>query len=76
MNATHEIEADVVAVGSGLAGLVCALSLAPKSVTVITKTTSIAGGSSWSAQGGIAAAIGPDDSPKSHAVIIGVGVVR
>jgi len=67
MNATHEIEADVVVVGSGLAGLVCALSLAPKFVTVITKTTSIAGGSCWLAQGGIAAAIGPGDSPKSHA---------
>ncbi len=67
MNSNHEIEADVVVVGSGLAGLVCALSLAPKSVTVITKTASVAGGSSWVAQGGIAAAIGPGDSPKLHA---------
>lgn len=55
-------------VGSGLAGLACALELAPKSVTVITKTPTLAGGSSLWAQGGIAAAIGPGDSPERHAL--------
>jgi len=58
---------DVVVVGSGIGGLVCALSLAPKSVTLITKTPQLRGGSSFWAQGGIAAAVGPDDSPEAHA---------
>jgi L-aspartate oxidase len=58
---------DVVVIGSGIGGLVCALSLAPKSVTLITKTPQPHGGSSLWAQGGIAAAIGPDDSPAAHA---------
>ncbi|MBT5673284.1 MAG: L-aspartate oxidase [Rhodospirillales bacterium] len=57
----------VIVVGSGMAGLVCALSLAPRPVTLITKTPELAGGSSLWAQGGIAAAIGPKDSPKMHA---------
>jgi L-aspartate oxidase len=57
---------DVVVVGSGIGGLVTALSLAPRSVTLITKTPQLQGGSSLWAQGGIAAAIGPDDSPESH----------
>jgi L-aspartate oxidase len=58
---------DVVVVGSGIGGLVCALSLAPKSVTLITKTPQPHSGSSLLAQGGIAAAVGPDDSPEAHA---------
>lgn len=58
---------EVIVVGSGLAGLVCALALAPRPVTLITKTSSLAGGSSLRAQGGIAAAIGPGDSPEKHA---------
>lgn len=62
-----ENRTDIIVVGSGLAGLVCALALAPRAVTLLTKTTAIAGGSSWWAQGGIAAAIGPDDSPLAHA---------
>ena len=58
---------DVVVIGSGIGGLVCALSLAPKSVTLITKTPQPHSGSSLLAQGGIAAAVGPDDSPEAHA---------
>ena len=53
---------DVLIVGSGLGGLVCALSMAPKSVALITKTPGLVGGSSLWAQGGIAAAVGPGDS--------------
>jgi L-aspartate oxidase len=63
----RERDDSVVVVGSGLAGLACALALAPRPVTLITKTTSLAGGSSLLAQGGIAAAIGADDSPEKHA---------
>jgi L-aspartate oxidase len=59
---------EVIVVGSGIAGLVCALSLAPRRVALITKTPSLAGGSSLWAKGGIAAALGPGDSPKKHAM--------
>lgn len=58
---------EIIVVGSGLAGLVSALAMAPRTVTLITKTRSLAGGSSLLAQGGIAAAVGQDDSPESHA---------
>lgn len=58
---------DVVVVGSGMAGLVCALALAPRSVTLLTKTLQLEGGSSLWAKGGIAAAIGADDTPENHA---------
>ncbi len=58
---------DVIIVGSGLAGLVCALELAPRPVTLITKTPQLDGGSSILATGGIAAAIGPGDTPGHHA---------
>ena len=58
---------DVIVVGSGIGGLACALSLAPRSVTLLTKTPQLQGGSSLWAQGGIAAAVGPNDSPQAHA---------
>ena len=56
-----------IVVGSGLAGLTCALSLAPRPVTLISKTAHLESGSSIWAQGGIAAAVGPGDSPQAHA---------
>lgn len=57
---------DVVVVGSGAAGLYGALCL-PNSlkVALITKDQLNTGASDW-AQGGIAAAISPDDSPQLH----------
>ena len=58
---------DVIVVGSGIAGLICALALAPRSVTLLTKTPGLEGGSSLWAKGGIAAALGPDDTPEIHA---------
>ena len=67
MSSSVKNETEVVIIGSGLAGLTCALALAPRPVTVITKTSSVAGGSSWWAQGGIAAAVGAGDSPVLHA---------
>ncbi|QJE74174.1 L-aspartate oxidase [Aerophototrophica crusticola] len=60
-------DADVVVVGSGMAGLVAALRLAPRRVTLLTKTADLPGGSSHWAQGGIAAALGAEDSAESHA---------
>ena len=60
-------DAGVVVVGSGMAGLVCALSIAPRPVTLITKTPGLDSGSSLWAKGGIAAAVGPGDTPEEHA---------
>ncbi len=57
---------DVIIVGSGLAGLSAALTLAAtKKVAVITKRELISGSSDW-AQGGIAAVIAGDDSVDNH----------
>ncbi len=64
--ADEVIASDVVVVGSGVAGLTAALGLLPRRVTVLTKTE-LAGGSSRWAQGGVAAAMGLDDSPGLHA---------
>jgi L-aspartate oxidase len=60
-------EVDVVVVGSGVAGMVAALTLAPLRVALLTKTHTLAGGSSPHAQGGVAAAVGRDDDPGQHA---------
>ncbi|MEA2561112.1 MAG: L-aspartate oxidase [Acidobacteriota bacterium] len=57
---------DVLIVGSGAAGLTAALGCAPLRVTVLTKATLISGSSAW-AQGGVAAAVGKDDTPALHA---------
>ena len=58
---------NVVVVGSGVAGLSCALALAPLPVTVLTKTPRTESGSSVWAKGGIAAALAADDLPELHA---------
>ena len=59
--------ADVVVVGSGVAGLTAALELrtrVPK-VVLVTKGPLASGSTMW-AQGGIAAALDPKDSPAAH----------
>ena len=69
---------DVVIVGAGLAGLFTALKLAPMHVTVLAATPLGRGTSSAWAQGGIAAAVGGDDSPTLHAadtIAAGAGLV-
>lgn len=57
---------DVLVVGGGAAGLYAALCI-PNHLTVglITKDTLSLSASDW-AQGGIAAAVSPDDSPRLH----------
>lgn len=59
--------ADVVIVGSGIAGLTAALRLREHvdKVLVVTKDVLAAGSTQW-AQGGIAAALGDGDTPEEH----------
>ncbi len=67
-NAMNTMQTDrVIVVGSGLAGLATALSLAPLPVLIVTAGQLGKTGSSDWAQGGIAAAIGSDDDPCLHA---------
>ncbi len=69
---------DVLIIGAGLAGLFTALKLAPRQVTVLTGgKRSKSAASNW-AQGGIAAALGPDDTADAHAqdtIAAGAGLV-
>jgi L-aspartate oxidase len=60
-------ECDVVVIGSGIAGLTAALRLRGQveKVLVVTKDVLDAGSTQW-AQGGIAAALGPGDTPDQH----------
>ena len=60
-------ECDVVVIGSGIAGLTAALRLRGQvdKVLVVTKDVLDAGSTQW-AQGGIAAALGPGDTPEQH----------
>ena len=71
------VQADVVVVGSGIAGLSTSLKLskAGRRVLLVTKTYLDAGSTRW-AQGGIAAALHPEDSPAEHlqdTLVAGVG---
>ena len=69
---------DVVIVGGGLAGLFCALKLAPRRVTVISAAPLGEGASTAWAQGGIAAAVAEGDSAEAHAadtIAVGAGLV-
>lgn len=55
-----------VIVGSGIAGLMASLTLAPEPVVLLTRSTLGAETSSAWAQGGIAASLGPDDDAALH----------
>lgn len=59
---------NIVVVGGGVAGLATALRLAPAPVTLIVASPLGAEAATGWAQGGIAAAIGPDDRPDLHAI--------
>ncbi|MFI6814288.1 L-aspartate oxidase [Nonomuraea sp. NPDC050328] len=74
------VSADVVVVGSGVAGLTVALRRAEldpaAKVLVVTKDVLSAGSTRW-AQGGIAAVLDPADSPAEHledTLVAGVGL--
>jgi L-aspartate oxidase len=62
-----ETASDVVVIGSGIAGLTAALRLRGRvdKILVVTKDVLAAGSTQW-AQGGIAAALGPEDTPSQH----------
>lgn len=61
------IDAPVAVAGSGIAGLCTALGCAELRPHVFTRRTLTSGGSSFWAQGGMAAALGKGDSAKLHA---------
>ncbi len=68
----------ILVVGGGLAGLFCALKLAPRPVTVLAAAPIGQGASSAWAQGGIAAALSDGDSAEKHTadtVVAGAGIV-
>jgi L-aspartate oxidase len=62
----NAVEADILVIGSGIAGLTYALSAARfGEVLLITKKERAESNTNW-AQGGVAAVLGPDDSPELH----------
>jgi L-aspartate oxidase len=68
----------VLVLGAGLAGLTAALALAPRRALVLTPLPLLDGCSSAWAQGGMAAALSPDDDPERHAadtIAAGAGLV-
>lgn len=69
---------ETLVIGAGLAGLYFALKLAPGRAHVVApRGSGQAAASAW-AQGGIAAALGPGDSPEAHArdtIAAGAGLV-
>ncbi len=73
-----ESNSGILIVGGGLAGLFCALKLAPRPVTVLATAPIGEGASTAWAQGGIAAAVAQGDTPEAHArdtVAAGAGLV-
>ena len=71
-------DCDVLIIGAGLAGLFMALKLGPRPCTVISAAPLGQASSSAWAQGGLAAALDPDDSAEAHAadtVIAGANLV-
>ena len=80
MSGAARIDADVAVVGAGAAGLYVALCAARSGGRVaLVSATSLAETASYWAQGGLAAALGADDSPELHCrdtEIAGRGLVR
>lgn len=76
--AARPTEERILIIGAGLAGLFLALRLAPRPCTIVTPAPIGEASSSTWAQGGLAAALHPEDSPEQHAadtVSAGAGLV-
>jgi L-aspartate oxidase len=72
-------EFDAIVVGGGIAGMLTALELGPRRVALVSYGSLGEWTSSAWAQGGIAAAVGDDDTPALHAadtVAAGAGLVE
>src|SRR5262249_36199947 len=70
---------EVVIVGAGVAGLTAALSAAEYANVLVLAKGALDSSNSWAAQGGVAAAVGPDDDPSLHAadtITAGRGLCR
>lgn len=62
----HVHQSDVLVIGSGAAGLTLALSLADYARVTVLSKGKLTEGSTWHAQGGIAAVLDTEDSIESH----------
>ena len=77
MNTTPELSCDVLIIGSGAAGLSLALRLAEKHQVIVLSKGPVSEGSTFYAQGGIAAVFDETDSIDSHVedtLIAGAGL--
>ncbi|HYX84427.1 MAG TPA: FAD-dependent oxidoreductase, partial [Gaiellales bacterium] len=64
---TPSHRSDLLVIGAGLAGLYASIRAAEQGARVILVTKgSLRSSNSFMAQGGIAAAVGPDDDPARH----------
>ncbi|MEF8788409.1 MAG: FAD-binding protein, partial [Planctomycetota bacterium] len=61
-----QVFTDTLVLGTGVAGMRAALAAAQGGSALLVSKKSISDGSTWEAQGGIAAAVGPEDSPEAH----------
>uniref|UniRef100_A0A8I0CVK9 L-aspartate oxidase n=1 Tax=Pseudomonas tritici TaxID=2745518 RepID=A0A8I0CVK9_9PSED len=78
MNTTPELQCDVLIIGSGAAGLSLALRLASHQKVIVLSKGPMNEGSTFYAQGGIAAVFDETDSIASHVedtLIAGAGIV-
>lgn len=74
---TQSYSHDVLVIGSGAAGLTLALSLAPHAKVAVLSKNALHQGSTWFAQGGIAAVLDDQDSIDAHVqdtLIAGAGL--
>jgi L-aspartate oxidase len=63
----REKPAELIVVGTGIAGLYAALCAAAETDVVVLSKGALVSSASYLAQGGVAAALGPGDSPELHA---------